>query len=548
MFSGGGGVPFEAGSDAEVDQGAYKDNAQEPSGWRWSHAVERCFAEIIVRGALCDNAYEDSRTIQDQFLIFPGHEYTTELLSRQFGVPPSGNLLDANKWKNFPPAYFFETVSELYVALHRRSLPQATGKVLAAAPTTLRKELAVNPHLRSLARRAELVVQAIKLWDAFFCKPKTPKGEEAAVMRVRNDKAKRKGKNLSSSLANIPKRKTAKTPGTEYSWNMDTRDASRTVFTTIYTSDLDSVISDLARGKLNPEEAAGLIGFALLGSRPSGMTLSDSEAMKLPPPAIRDTSCIQVSKKRLLAMLSHLGFLDSVDGQFLVGMIHALWREANEYTNGTSDATTVAGSHDSKYNAVGKAEEEGHDTTTDDEEDASDGSDLISLGTLKWILYGFPARQPSWFSSFCMPCGFGMTSSENALAQRQGTDAQAEHAVQVSSMKRRHGELVRHDVMTCMLCRSATGCPESHEQTEEGEDEGDQDKDEDSLRLEFSSHYIPHLNRAEAPSDYNGPRDDESFVTSSNDSAVEVSTITSLLAGDMYDFVDEDGTESAASR
>jgi glyoxylase-like metal-dependent hydrolase (beta-lactamase superfamily II) len=262
MFSGGGGVPFEAGSDSEVENGTYRDNAHGAiRAGVGSHAVERCFAEILVRGTMTtdNNTLENAGVAQDQFIIFPGHEYTVELLSRQFGVPPSGNVSDANKWKNFPPSYFFETVSELYVSLHRRTLPQATGKVLSAAPTTLRREMAINPHLRSLARRAELVVHAIQLWDAYFCKPKTPKDEEARVMRMRNVASKVDRADNQGSLTKMPARQQGlsnKTLGTEKSWNMDTRDAAKTVFTTVYTSDLDAVINALTKGKLDPDEAA----------------------------------------------------------------------------------------------------------------------------------------------------------------------------------------------------------------------------------------------------------------------------------------------------
>lgn len=262
MFSGGGGVPFEAGSDNEIDQGGYRDNAHGAiRAGVGSHAVERCFAEILVRGSMLDasniaSPWESLEAIQDQFLIFPGHEYTTELLSRQFAVPPNGNVNDANKWKNFPPHVFFETVSELYVAMHRRSLPQATGKVLAAAPTTLGRELSINPHLRSLARRAELVVQAIRLWDAYFCKPKGPKDEEAAVMRIRKEARTPKENQAVSCASTLRQRKSSKTAATEKSWNMDSSDAAKSVFTTLYTSDLDAMIDGLAQGQLSAEEAA----------------------------------------------------------------------------------------------------------------------------------------------------------------------------------------------------------------------------------------------------------------------------------------------------
>ena len=276
MFCGGGGVPFEAGSDSEVGQAAYRDNAHgKLRAGVGTHAVERCFAEIMVRGmpdamtttssgGLWIPFLEETAMLQNQFLVFPGHEYTTELLGRQFGASAGGSGADHSKWKNFPPDVFFQTVSELYVAIHRRSLPQATGKVLAAAPTTLRRELAINPHLRSLTRRAELVVQAIRLWDAYFCKPKGPKDEEAAVMRVRKDVARRQSE--SSSQMSLARQRRAqpleKTKPTEDSWNMNVEDAARSVFTTLYTSDLDSVIHDLAQGRISSEEASQkLIGL-----------------------------------------------------------------------------------------------------------------------------------------------------------------------------------------------------------------------------------------------------------------------------------------------
>lgn len=179
--------------------------------------------------------------------------------------------------------------------------------------------------------------------------------------------------------------------------------------------------------------------------------------MKMPQPIVKDMSCILVSKKRLIAMLGHLGFLqDDADGHSLVSMIDALWQEAHDYTNGLSSEVATAGSNDSNYNAVEKS----------DEEEASNGNtakpglefvhDTVQLGTLKWILYGFPAKQPSWFSNYCMPCG-GMTEAEKELEERQDSQAQQEHPVKTSRMKRRHGELVRHDVMTCNLCLNATG-------------------------------------------------------------------------------------------
>ena len=255
------------------------------------------------------------------------------------------------------------------------------------------------------------------------------------------------------------------------------------------------------------------------------MTLSDSQAMKMPPPIISDMSCILVSKKRLIAVLVHLGFIDETfDGQNLLAMIHLLWKEANEYTNGGADVMTTA-SNESNYNAVGKPEEEKSNVTALMDSDSEYVSDLIQLGTLKWILYGFPAKQPSWFSSFCMPCG--MTPAEKALHDRQGPKAQQDHPVQTSCMKRRHGELVRHDVMICKICRIVTGCSHANE----GSDVATSSDQVTPLPVPISQQRSTSLSMREGPNFR--ASDDQSIVDSTCESVVEVSTIASLMAGDM---------------
>ena len=252
--------------------------------------------------------------------------------------------------------------------------------------------------------------------------------------------------------------------------------------------------------------------------------------MNLPPPIVKDMSCILVSKKRLITVLGHLGLLpDTADGRNLLDMIHSLWRESHEYTNGSIELTT-AGSNDSNYNGVSKHEDDSRDTTSSHNDgDVEEVSDLIQLGTLKWILYGFPARQPSWFSCFCLPCG--MTPSEAELDRRQSERAQAEHPVVTSGMKRRHGELVRHDVMTCKLCNNATGCPACHDD-DDSASEADQGQ-----RLSLPSSLAPNPKYTRASSIQTGPQllteDENSYVDSTCESVVEVTTIASLLQGEM---------------
>lgn len=199
------------------------------------------------------------------------------------------------------------------------------------------------------------------------------------------------------------------------------------------------------------------------------MTLADSLAMKLPPPAVGATSGILVSRKRLIGVLGQLGFLaDSVDGQHLLSVIHSLWQECHDYVSVGRESATQSGVDGPNYSAA-EGQDSGGTTVNQNEYDEprSDANDLVDLATLKWILYGFPAKQPTWFSKFCMSCN--MSSTELSLLKRQDKTAQEEHPVRTSGMRRRHGELVRHDTLACRLCQSAAGfCSLVAEESEKG--------------------------------------------------------------------------------
>ena len=79
--------------------------------------------------------------------------------------------------------------------------------------------------------------------------------------------------------------------------------------------------------------------------------------------------------------------------------------------------------------------------------------DECELGALKWVIYGIPAQQKSqsFFSKYCLPC-----------SNRNDNDLPTNTTHTSTRMKRHGGELVRHDVFTCKLCRNATGCPLQH--------------------------------------------------------------------------------------
>lgn len=102
MFSAGSGVPFEAdtgGSDTDAQINKSNGNTFFRGG-TGNNAIERCFAEILTRG-LPNDPDPDA---PDRILILPGHEYTSELLIRQFQASN-----EACRWKNFAPKEFFET-------------------------------------------------------------------------------------------------------------------------------------------------------------------------------------------------------------------------------------------------------------------------------------------------------------------------------------------------------------------------------------------------------------------------------------------------------
>jgi hypothetical protein len=299
-----------------------------------------------------------------------------------------------------------------------------------------------------MKRNGELVVRAIEFWHHHFCKEKVTAAAKGTDKK--NDKKRRqKGETIPPKTASHPKK-----------WNVDANDVSRDVFTTVFTADLESIIEDLSSGKSSKKEAAqqlrgmtdklkqpvvnkraipgylpsdkniyrGVSSIALLGSRPSAMTLSDSRKMNIPPPIDSSSDRIRVSMNRLIIVLGRLGFEKSEVGGDVTAMIKQLWTESRQYGFGDEGGPGEA----SKLNG---GDVESHSK-----------SDEIELGVLKWVLYGVPANQPSWFSKVCcMPC--------SKLPKPQTFP---DHPA--ASLQQKSGDLVSHDVLTCLLCRDATGC------------------------------------------------------------------------------------------
>jgi hypothetical protein len=239
---------------------------------------------------------------------------------------------------------------------------------------------------------------------------------------------------------------------------------ARPIFTTVFSADLETIINDLGSNKISPQVAAkrlkaiksnlqdeviqrrpipgtipndksifqGILALAILGSGPCAMTLSDSHAMNLPPPMDNKSDRIRISKTRLLSVLNGLGLLTAAyDGSRVAQMIELLWQDASEYGG-------------DRFHE----EMNGHSVTDAAENGIGQGDmDEIELGVLKWTLYGAEANQPSWFTKFCMPCGSKPVRTRPV------------HPAQVSNLRRRGGELIRHDILQCLLCRDAAGCP-----------------------------------------------------------------------------------------
>ena len=238
MFSGGGGVPFEADIETRGDERiSSKTGASYVKPSAGSKAVERCFAEILFRG-LGSNTDMFGSDIGSRMLVFPGHEYTSELISRQFR-----SSADTSQWNKMPPSVFFETASQLYISSHRRVLPH-DGKILTV-PTLVSRELYINPHFRSMKKRGEQIIRAVRVWYRHFSKNYVNEipNEDTLISNA--------------SSAYVPKLNDSnKTPSTEHQWNLTTDDIARPVFTTVFSADLQAIIDDLGSDKISPQKAA----------------------------------------------------------------------------------------------------------------------------------------------------------------------------------------------------------------------------------------------------------------------------------------------------
>lgn len=501
IFSAGGGVPFEADTDTTQEESASKMTANNYiKASAATYAVERCFAEVLYRTvpivspssnsgsngmvmsplSTTTTSTTSSKTssldasIRDHVIILPGHEYSQELLARQLSPSSSSSSpLSPNKWKNFEPSYFFQTASQYFIALHRRTnLPISSSGTLLLIPTTLSRELYINPHLRSLRQRGKTIIIALKLWNRYFAKVKVIQDNIECGPAFSTDQ--------NDNTSN-----TSKTRAKEDQWNLNSADLNEPVFTTVYASDLDTIINELSSGQIDTTTAAiklstlklalehpvvgrraipgtlpssravyrGLVALTLLASAPTALTRSDSHAMKLPEPITHSTSTdhVSISKRRLICVLFCLGLLDDSDGKFIVAIIEQLWKEVRDVT--TIDWKPELSRSSAKVNndILEQRKDDIENNSTDAESMPETQFDECELGALKWVIYGIPAQQKSksFFTKYCLPC-----------SKHDDSDLPTNTTHTSTKMKRHGGELVRHDVFTCKLCRNATGCPQ----------------------------------------------------------------------------------------
>ena len=231
-------------------------------------------------------------------LLYPGHEYTTDLLMRQFDLKTINAEIH---WSRLSPSTFFEVASHYLVSAHRRALPP--DQRILTIPTPLEREIIVNPNYRMLKRRGERLVDALRLWYEFGAKELIPECNDVDA---------------------------GETDATNGTLSEKQPQSYPTVFTTVYTADLQSVANDLRSGKLNASSAAdqleslhskldekligrrpipstlpshksvylGVVAMAMLGSAPSAMTVSDAIIMNLASP-VDSSDNILISKSRV---------------------------------------------------------------------------------------------------------------------------------------------------------------------------------------------------------------------------------------------------------
>ena len=373
-------------------------------------------------------------------------------------------------WSRLSPSTFFEVASHYLVSAHRRALPP--DQRILTIPTPLEREIIVNPNYRMLRRRGERLVDALRLWYEFGAKELIPECNDVEA---------------------------GETDATNGTLSEKQPQSYPTVFTTVYTADIQSVANDLRSGKLNASSAAdqleslhskldekligrrpipstlpshksvylGVVAMAMLGSAPSAMTVSDAIIMNLAPPVdssdnilisksrvrervcclvlIRDISLIRLLNVRLLTLIiflivncrAHIGYLSQ-----LIAALDGLGLLSSEDNSSPRIEDIIHllwREAQLDYDEV-KLEIE-HPNGGDVEsvvECSIKYEDDIELGLLKLALFGVALNQPT--TKMCVPC-FGERPAYDETSWVKG------------KLRRTNGELVRHDAKSCSTCQ-----------------------------------------------------------------------------------------------
>ncbi len=470
IFSGGAGVPFEA--DIEFPKDATADGKTVHSNFKPNAGVlstERCFAEVLRRAVKDEDCgYSSDGLGVEQMIIYPGHEYTFELTQRQF---QSGTMNIMSQLNRHHPSVFFELCSAHFIAGHRRNLPKSTR--LLTVPTTVKRELSINPNFRSLRKRGEQILTAVSVWHKYLhdkerrSKEANGKASNSTYLLMPSTFSNDSGINHSLSLMT---NSTDKSPSSENTWNVNHADLNRPIFTTVYTNDLENIVQALKAGKMSSTKAAiklsklsekidnpivhrrpipntlpserkmyhGIVALAILGSPPAAMSRYDSNMMNLPAP-VNKSDDILISKKLLISTLFRLGLMPDNDSEVgandFVRMINLLWEDARRDCG-----------HDLKLDV--DEEENGDHIRLG----GSDEHDLIELGYLKLTLFGLAPHKPSLLSKL-LP--FKSTPKGQSI----------------SKIRRSGGDLVKHDTGGCPVCANALGCPKDDSLNHDSDDD-----------------------------------------------------------------------------
>lgn len=525
MFSGGAGIPFEADYEGNSSQTLNnldkvqkrKNNRKRGSSTllhnkikptQGTYSVERCLANFLTRTS--------SKT-----MIYPGHEYTQELLARQItsssqngsndsknssgsgsgsssnGGSNMNNFNESPQWHKLPPHDFFELVNHYYVCQHKRTLPR--GAKLSTVPSTLQRELKINPYYRNLHQKAKHFIIALKIWYKHISRKNIPNSTSHLIQPSNsfqnnnnnntnninnNSKINHTATNNTKHRLTSATRK-GKSHSTSTQWNINYEDTNYNVFTTLYTQDIQSLSSQLRLGQISPIDAAakleslgenlktpvvyrrpvpntlpseksiylGLVALILLGSPPCALTFSDAHTLNLEYPH-KNSDYIMIRKSHLKKVLTKLGVLHPNNHYSDESkMIDLLWEQAS-YHDSTRDMELTTAIEDELNNG-------------------EEQNDELELGFLKLELYRI--SENSHHNNNTMQgagggnivcCGSNTTGTGTIMnkgpkvfetrPEFQQTNEMLNQ--KLKKMKQSHNELLRHEADQCVICQRSSGC------------------------------------------------------------------------------------------